>query len=84
MTNRFDHITSQKQKSEAALHPQAPTVASKVKGKPKLQRIGRDAYDTLMGLLSEDVETPLTPYGVFIANSTKRSLKRQVEGIFQP
>ena len=84
MQNRFSHITSQKQKSEAVLHPQAPVNGTNVKGKPKQQRLGRDAYDTLMSLLVEDTETPLTPHGVFIANSTKRNLKRQVEELFQP
>lgn len=84
MTNRFSHLTSQKQKSEAVLHPKAPTSANNVKGKPKQKHLGRDAYETLLSLLVEDTETPLTPHGVFIANSTKRNLKRQVEEIFQP
>ncbi|AHN84653.1 hypothetical protein PV_002 (endogenous virus) [Gutovirus Vc1] len=55
-----------------------------MKGKPKQKRIGREAYDTLMGLLAEAPESPTTPVGVFVANSTKRSLKRQVEELFTP
>ena len=83
--NRFSHITSHKKISEAALHPQAQnTGATSVKGQPKQSRLGREAYDTLMGLLSEDTESPTTPYGVLIANSTKRNLKKQVERLFQP
>ena len=53
-------------------------------GAPRATRIGREAYDTLMGLLSEDTETPTTPYGVLVANSTKRQLRKKVETLFQP
>lgn len=51
---------------------------------PKPERIGRKAFDTLMSLLAEDPETPVTAHGIFIANSTKRKLKKQIEGLFLP
>lgn len=58
--------------------------APQLKGRPEPVRIGRKAYDTLMGLLSEVTESPVTPYGVLIDNSTKRNLRRQIEELFKP
>ncbi len=83
MTNRFSHITSQR-RTEAPFANKVSQCETQLKGKPKQQRIGRDAYDSLMGLLSLDTETPTTPYGVLIANSTKRTLRKQIEEMFQP
>ncbi len=83
MTNRFSHIKSQR-RTEAPLTQQVSQCETTIKGKPKQQRIGRDAYDTLMSLVSEDSETPTTPYGVLIANSTKRNLRKQIESMFLP
>lgn len=83
MTNRFSHITS-KRRPEAPLTQQVSQCETNIKGKPSKKRIGREAYDTLIGLLAEAPETSTTPLGVFVANSTKRNLKRQVEELFQP
>lgn len=83
MTNRFSHLTSQR-RTEAPLTQQVSQRETTIKGKPKQQRIGREAYDSLMSLLSLDTETPATPYGVLIANSTKRNLLMQIEELFQP
>lgn len=83
MTNRFSHITSKRQ-PEAPSTQQVSQRETTVKGKPTKKRIGREAYDTLMGLLAEAPESPTTPVGVFVANSTKRNLKRQVEELFTP
>uniref|UniRef100_A0AAU6W0X9 Uncharacterized protein n=1 Tax=Pseudomonas phage Ulitu01 TaxID=3138550 RepID=A0AAU6W0X9_9CAUD len=58
--------------------------SSPVRGAPKVQRIGAEAYDTLMGFLSEDTESPTAPLGLFVANSTKRALRRQIEAVFKP
>ncbi|AWD90751.1 hypothetical protein [Pseudomonas phage Alpheus] len=55
-----------------------------LRGAPKVQRIGREAYETLMGFLSEDTESPTSALGVFVANSTKRALRRQIEAHFKP
>lgn len=55
-----------------------------VRGQPKPQRIGREAFETLMRLLAEESETPTTSLGVFVANSTKRALRRQIEAQFTP
>ena len=81
MTNRFSHITSQRRISDSLTNtsPQAG-----LKGKPEKKRIGREAFDTLLGLLAEDSESPTTPYGVLLANSTKRNLRKQIEDLFQP
>ena len=84
MTNRFSHITSQRRVSSAVLQQSVSHVKPEVKGKPSQQRIGQQAYDTLMSLLSEGTETPTTPFGVLVANSTKRNLRKQIEEIFQP
>lgn len=81
MSNRFDHIKSQRRISQTVTNTEAsprPTV------KPEGKRIGRDAYDTLMSLLAEDTETPTTPYGVLVANSTKRNIKKQIKDLFKP
>lgn len=80
MSNRFDHITSKR--SLTSLPPEVSQRETSIK--PDKRRMGRDVFDTLMGLLSEDTETPTTPYGVLVANSTKRNLRKQIEGIFQP
>lgn len=83
MNDRFSHISSNP--ARAALDKaQVSHCETKVKGKKELNRIGRDSYDTLMSLLSEDRETPETPYGVLIANSTKRNLRKQIESLFIP
>ncbi|QPB07319.1 hypothetical protein [Pseudomonas phage BUCT553] len=37
-----------------------------------------------MSFLSEDTETPTSALGVFVANSTKRALRRQIEAVFKP
>lgn len=58
--------------------------SSPVRGAPKVQRIGAEAYETLMSFLSEDTETPTSALGVFVANSTKRALRRQIEAVFKP
>ena len=57
---------------------------TKIKGAPTTKRVGRETYDALMSLLSEEREGPTTPLGVFVANSTKRNLKRQMESIILP
>ncbi|CAM0030694.1 hypothetical protein VPHD529_0040 [Vibrio phage D529] len=80
MSNRFDHITSKRSLTSL---PQEVS-QRETSNKPDKRRMGRDVFDTLMGLLSEDTETPTTPYGVLVANSTKRNLRKQIEGIFQP
>ena len=77
--NRFSHITSQRRVSKDVANSHVS-----VKGKPDTMRLGREAYDTLMSLLSEDTETPTTPYGVLLANSTKRNIRKQVEDLFKP
>lgn len=91
MANRFSQVTS-----KGLYDPTKPRVEqlerigtldkqeSRSKLSPSKKRIGREAYDTLMGLLSEGTETPTTPYGVLVANSTKRSLRKQIESIFEP
>ncbi|QZI86130.1 hypothetical protein PODOV006v2_p0036 [Vibrio phage 15E36.1] len=83
MTNRFSHIKSQR-RAEAPLTQPVSQCETTIKGKPKQQRIGRDAYDSLMGLLAEAPESPTTHHGVFIANSTKRTLRKQIEELFLP
>lgn len=82
MKDRFSHITS----NPARLSSQENVSQreTKVKGKKSKTRIGREAYDTLMGLLAEDRETPTTELGTFVANSTKRNLKIQIESLFVP
>ncbi len=82
MNNRFDNITSKKRK--ISLPQQEVSQRETLKGKPKQSRVGREAYDTLMGLLALDTETPTTHHGVYIANSTKRNLRMQIEELFQP
>lgn len=57
---------------------------SSLRGAPQVQRIGREAYETLMRFLAEDPESPTSPLGTFVANSTKRALKRQIEATFKP
>lgn len=70
MSNRFDNLTARP--------------AMDVSRCETTYRIGREAFDTLMGLLAEDQETPTTPLGVFVANSTKRNLKHKIEVLFKP
>lgn len=85
MTNKFSHIKSHKKISATALSPTVSQSETKgIRGKPDKKRIGRDAYDTLMSFLAEDLETPTTAYGVLVANSTKRNLRKQIEEIFIP
>lgn len=55
-----------------------------VKGAPAKKRIGREVYDTLTSLLAEVPETPTTHLGVFVANSTKREIRKQIDGLFEP
>lgn len=62
----------------------APEASNGLRGAPPVQRIGREAFDTLMGFLSEDTETPTSALGVFVANSTKRDLRRKIEATFKP
>lgn len=57
---------------------------TKVRGKLEQKSLGRDAYDTLMALLAEEQESPTTNLGTFVANSTKRNLKKQIESLFRP
>lgn len=76
MSNRFTHITSR----TAQVLPEQVSLTRETESAKK--RIGRDVFDTLMGLLAEDSETPTTPYGVLVANSTKRKLKREIEALF--
>lgn len=83
MQNRYSHITS----NPNGTHLPSQSVSqreTRVKGKKEVSRIGRDAYDTLVGLLAEEPETPTTPLGVFVANSTKRNLLKQIESLFKP
>lgn len=91
MSNRFSQVTSkglQDPTKHRTEHLERIGALAKPESRSKLspskKRIGREAYDTLMGLLSEDTETPTTPYGVLVANSTKRSLRKQIEDIFEP
>lgn len=84
MKNRFSQVKSKSFTGSAPSHNNVSHRETDLKGKPKQQRIGREAYDTLMSLLSEAAETPSTPYGVLIDNSTKRNLRRQIEEIFTP
>ncbi|ATW58185.1 hypothetical protein HOS47_gp26 [Pseudomonas phage uligo] len=58
--------------------------SNSVRGKPKLTRIGTEAFDALMCLMAEDPETPTTHHGVFVANSTKRLLVRQIRELLAP
>ncbi|APU00177.1 hypothetical protein HOR54_gp40 [Vibrio phage Vp670] len=90
MKNRFSHITSKRTCDPTSIESQVKHY-DRVKDalgsnsvRPQKKRIGREAFDTLMGLLAEDSESPTTPYGVLVANSTKRNLKKQIEDIFEP
>lgn len=47
-------------------------------------RLGKENFDTLVGLFAEEAETADSPIGVYVANSTKRKLKQQVEALFRP
>lgn len=58
--------------------------STEVRGKPSQKRVGRETYDALMALLVTTQESPTSPIGVFVANSTKRDLKRQMESLIQP
>lgn len=82
MTDRFSHIRSNT--DNPALRDQVSQRETNVRGKKEQQRIGREAYDTLMSLMAEAPETPTTQLGVFVANSTKRNLKLQIESLFKP
>ena len=88
MTNKFSHIKSQPRVN--ALLPEelrsnvSQRETSTSIGRPKQHRLGKDAFETLMGLLSEDNETPSTPYGILLANSTKRNLRKQIREVFIP
>lgn len=62
----------------------APAQSSGLRGAPERQRIGEKAYETLMSFLSEATETPTSDLGTFVANSTKRALRRQIEATFKP
>ncbi|WLJ89330.1 hypothetical protein [Vibrio phage vB_ValA_R15Z] len=93
MTNRFSHITSKsrydptsdiKYAVNRSLEVAENLARDSNSVRPQKKRIGREAFDTLMGLLAEDSESPTTPYGVLVANSTKRNLKKQIEDIFEP
>ena len=84
MTNRFSHIQSPTRSTKSTLTNNVSQRETTIKGKPSNTRIGREAYDSLMSLLSLDTETPTTPYGVLIANSTKRNLRMQIEELFKP
>ena len=71
----------------SATHPASAVGQShqtELRGKPKTERIGRKTYDALMALLTEEQESPTSPLGVFVANSTKRDLKRKMESIILP
>lgn len=57
---------------------------SNVRGKPEKSRVGRKTYDALMGILAEEPETSTSPIGVYVANSTKRKLKKQMEELILP
>lgn len=82
MKDRFSHITSNP--TRLPLQEAVSQCETRVKGKKPQTRIGREAYDTLMGLLSEERETSTTELGTFVANSTKRNLKMQIESLFVP
>lgn len=86
-TNRFDHLTSkiknQGKPWEDSMNESSRSVQARSL-QPEPKRIGRDAYETLMGLLAEDRETPTTPYGVLLANSTKRNIRKSVEALLIP
>lgn len=57
---------------------------TQLRGKPKVTRIGSDAFDALMRLVAEDPETPTSPLGTFVANSTKRLLAKQIKELLAP
>lgn len=81
MSNRFDHI---KTPTKRRVNPDSVGAVSQceTKLKPNQIQISRKAYNTLMCLLATVQETPETPYGVYIANGTKRSLQLQVKELF--
>lgn len=71
--------TSQSLARRAGLHSDR-----EVKGKPTQKHVGRETYDALMALMEPVQESPTSPLGVFVANSTKRDLKRQMESLIRP
>lgn len=84
MKDRFSHITSRNPARDDNVSQRETTRVGKVRGAPEKERIGRDAYDKLISLLSEEQEDSASPLGVFVANSTKRKIRSQFEGLFQP
>lgn len=84
MTNRFSHITSKRQVSDPYPNQKEQHFEAGIKGKPTTTKLGKGAYETLISLFSEERETSTSPLGVFVANSTKRNLLRQIEEIFKP
>lgn len=58
--------------------------SNSLRGAPKTTRIGAEAFDTLMSFLAEDPEAPTSALGTFVANSTKRDIKRKIEATFKP
>lgn len=84
MKDRFSHITSRNPARDDNVSQRETIKAGKVRGAPEKERIGRAAYDKLISLLSEEQEVSTSPLGVFVANSTKRKIRSQFEGLFQP
>lgn len=77
--NKFNHIVSKNRTTaEATLQ------TTNVKGKPECIRLGKEAFDTLTALLALEQEYSTSTLGVFVANSTKRNILRQVEELFKP
>ncbi|CAM0031019.1 hypothetical protein VPHD530_0043 [Vibrio phage D530] len=84
MTDRFSHITSNPARLATEGQAEVSQRETSLTGKPKQRIVGREVFDSLMGLLAEVPETPTTPLGVFVANSTKRELRKQMMEIIQP
>lgn len=83
MTNKFDNLDQHRAAAASATNKVSHRETS-MAGKPTQKRVGRDVFDTLMKLTAEDHESPMTPYGVLIANSTKRNLRKQIGELFLP
>lgn len=82
--DRFSHITSRNPARDGDVSQRETTSVGKTRGAPEKERIGRATYDKLLSLLSEEREDSTSPLGVFVANSTKRKIRSQFEGLFQP
>ena len=79
----FDHRAASLAMSKRPSHAATTSVDANPSKSSKL-RIGRDAYDTLVGMLATVPESPTTPLGVFVANSTKRDLLMRINEKYEP